>query len=473
MKILSKKNSPLIIEKLNTIHNNSIDVLENTGIWFESQKAKEIFKKHGFKIDGDIVYFKEEAVENALKTVPSEFIVKARNSDNDITINLDNFAFAPSGGSPYILDFNGNLRTAKSKDYKNSLKLTQVMDGIDYNYSLVHSDGDIKSENVLLYQLIESIKLTDKPLNCSVDEGSDVLSILFGDSKKKMQENSVKGITYAIGNINPLSPLGISRNESDRLIELCQHGVALAISPLNMAGMTAPCTIPGLLISQNCENLGALVLSQLVNPGCPILYGCISTITNMKDISAPIGTPESRIIEKASAQIAKYYNLPTRGDVGLTDSNLADFQAGSESAFHFLNAVNSGLNLLPGLGALGSWNVGSLEKLVLDEELANYCKRLVKPLEFTKDNIAVELIKKNGHKGTFINEKHTFDNFKSEFYEPKIFTRKFISDNKQNIKNVYEKANQKVKELLDSYEQPKLEKSVLDDLTKYAKLYYK
>ena len=96
-------------------------------------------------------------------------------------------------------------------------------------------------------------------------------------------------------------------------MELCSAGIALAISPMPIAGMTAPCTIPGLLISQNCEILGTLVLTQLINPGCPVLYGCIGTVANMRYANAPIGTPETRMIELASSQIARFYGFRQGG----------------------------------------------------------------------------------------------------------------------------------------------------------------
>jgi len=464
---------PLTREEIRLIHTKTVDILKNTGMWFQSEKVRNIFEHHGFKVEGEIVYFDEKAVENALATTPAKFTLLARNPENNVELGGESFGFAPAGGAPFILDYNDGLRESTSKDYIASLKLTQTLDDIDINRELVASGGDIPPEDLLLYELLESIKYTDKPLDCSFGSGVGLLSILFGISKEKMRQNSLAGITYAIGNANTASPLGLAESQTDRMLELCQYGVALTITPVPMAGLTAPCTLPGLLISQNCEIIGTLVLSQLINPGCPVMYGCTGNITDMRFSTASIGAAEARIIEHASAQMAGFYELPTRGDVSLTDANSVDFQAGAESALNTVNAVRCGINFMPGLGAMGSWNIGSLEKLVLDTELVGYVKRLVRPLEFTEETMACNLIQKVRPKGTYIVEEHTFEHFKSEFHQPTVFSREpYDKWEKNGEKDAMEKAHEKVMDILDSYERPDLSASTESDLDKYAKAHY-
>jgi len=463
---------PLSTAEIDLIHQKSIEVMLTSGLWFQSSRARRIFKNHAIRVEGETVFFSEDQIQNALKTVPGKFTLLARNPARNVKIGEECFAFGPSGGSPFILDYDGTVRTSTSKDYEDSLKLTQMLDCIDFNRELVAAVGDIAADNILLYELFTSIKLTDKPLDCSTGDGVDLLAILFGISKEQMKDTA-PGKAYAIATANPLSPLGMSAHESDTLMDICQFNVAVAISPMPMAGMTAPTTLPGLLITQNCEILGAIVLSQLVNPGCPVLYGCIGTVTNMKNATAPIGAPEARIIEYAAAQLAARYGVPTRGDAGLSDANCIDYQAGAESAFHFVNAVRNGLHLMPGLGAMGSWNIGSLEKLVLDSEIAEFTKRLIRPLDFSEENLAVDIINKVGPRGSYIAETHTFNNFRKEFYNPVLFNRIPYDNWKIAGKvGILEKARQKVAELLNSYQAPDLAKSLLIDLDKHVESHY-
>ncbi|ATW27830.1 trimethylamine methyltransferase family protein [Candidatus Formimonas warabiya] len=462
---------PLSTQDLDLIHEKTLEILAHTGMWFESDRAREVLKHHGLRVDGEIVYFTRQVIEDALKSIPAKFLLRARNPRHNLEIGGDSFAFGPSGGAPYILDYDGSLRFAKKGDYFNSLKLIQMLDGLDFNLELAAA-SDIPRDQPM-WKVLYAIKYTDKPVNDVDLGGGGLLAILFGLDRKQMKEDARNGMVYGLNFINPVSPLGLSELESDRLMELCESGVALAISPMPIAGMTAPCTIPGLLISQNCEILGTLVLSQLINPGCPVLYGCIGTVANMKNASAPIGTPETRIIEIASAQIARYYGLPTRGNVGLTDANSVDFQAGAESAFQYMNAVRGGLNLLPGLGAMGSWNIGSLEKLVLDAEIAAYVRRFFRPVEFSEEMMGADLIKKVGPRGQFVTEEHTFRHFRDEFSQPFVFSRvSYDLWEKEGKKEAYCRAHEKVKEMIDHYQPPELEKSLEKDLNKYLQQYY-
>ena len=453
---------------LQMIHDKTLEILASSGMWFQSDETCALFKSQGFSVDNHLVYFTEEQINQALKTVPREFNLVARNDQRSLLVGGDNFAFAPSGGSPYIMDADGLVRPSTGEDYRRSLKLTQTLDSIDYNYELVPAGGDIPADQSQLFELVEAIKLTDKPLNCDAVEGIGMLSILFGVSREKMKADLAGGTAYALSCVNPISPLGLSADECHRINEFCLSGVAVAISPMPLAGLTAPCTLPGLLISQNCEIIGTLVLTQLLNPGCPVLYGCVGSIVDMKTISALVGAPETRVIEAASSQLAKFYGLPSRGDVGLSDSNDLDFQAGAESMAQFINAVRSGINLLPGLGALGSWNIASLEKMILDADIADYVKRLLRPMPFTAETMADDLIQRVGPRGSFVSEEHTFRNFRSEFWSPRVFSRagyaKWAEDGKKNARAM---AMERVQEILDNYEKPDLDRSIEKDLHKY------
>ncbi|MCF8012079.1 MAG: trimethylamine methyltransferase family protein [Clostridiales bacterium] len=462
----------LNMEQMQTIHDKTVNILEKNGMRFSSEKARDIFRHHGFKVEGEIVYITDNDINNALKTVPSTFQVKAPNPERSVLIGEDNYVLGPSGGATNILDYCGTVRNSTSEDCKKSIKIAHSLPNVDFNRAFVLA-GDVPEENVPLYHLLLDIKFSDKPLDCISVEGTGLLSILFGLSMSEIKENTQKGIAYAISYINPISPLMLSENESDRLIGLCQKGVALGISPMPLAGTTGPCTLPGLLITQNCEILGTVVLSQLINPGCPVLYGCIGTITDMKDVTGPIGAPEARLIENASAQLGRFYGMPSRGNAALTDANSVDFQAGAEALLNFSSAIRSGINLLPGLGTMGALKIVSLEKLVLDAELASYVNRMVQPLNFTEDNMAVDVIERVGTKGSFITEMHTSQHFRDEFYLPKLFNRKLYETwVEKGEKDALTMAHEKVNEILESYTAPDLDKSIEKDLDKYVEAHY-
>ncbi len=464
---------PLTKGQIALIHEKSVEILEKTGFWFDSEKARNIFKNHGFRVDGEIVYITNKDIEKALETVPEVFTIKARNPENDIRVGGENFSFSNNAGAPFIVDFNGGIRTSSSEDFKNFLKLNQQLEPIGYTRELVASSQDIPADNTLLYELLWQLKLTDKPVNCVFGAGAPLLAMTFGIDKKKMNQDSLAGISYGVGNYNPRSPLALENSQCDRCIDLAEWGVASCISPMPMGGMTGPVTLPGLIVLQNTEVLAPLVLSQLVSPGAPIIYGILATTTDMKTAVSATAAPEVGIVMRACTQMAKFYGLPTRGDVGLSDSCCVDFQAGAESAYHFVNAIRCGVNLLPGLGSLQSRGIGSFEKLVLDSEIASQVIRMLKPLELTEDNLAMETILNVGQKGNYLTQDHTFKHFRTEIYNPEIFTRtSYLNWEKNGSKDAYARANKKVKQMLESYEQPLLGQSLEKDMDAFAQDHY-
>lgn len=460
-------------EQIDLIHNKSVEILAKTGFWFDSEKARNIFKKHGFKVDKDIVFFKEKDIENAIETIPSEFTVQARNPGNNISVGGENFSFSNNAGAPFILDYGGGVRISSSEDYKNFLKLNQQLVAIDYTREMVSSSFDIPAERALLYELNWQLKLTDKPVNCVFGAGAGLLAIAFGIDKKKMKEDSLNGITYGFGNYNPRSPLALENSQCERCIDLAEWGIPACISPMPMGGMTGPVTLPGLIVLQNTEILAPLVLSQLASPGAPVIYGILATVTDMKTTVAPTAAPEVGIIMRACTQMAKLYGLPTRGDVGVSDSCTVDYQAGAESAYHFVNAIRCGVNLLPGLGSLQSRGIGSFEKLILDAEIAQQIKRMLKPMDFNEENMAIETIMSVGQKGHYLTQPHTLRNFRQEIFAPDVFIRQtYKSWEKSGMEDSYARAHEKVKKLLQIYTKPELGKDIEKDMDTYAETHY-
>ena len=141
------------------------------------------------------------------------------------------------------------------------------------------------------------------------------------------------------------------------------------------AGTTGPCTLAGLAVQQNCENLAPLVLSQLVRPGCAVFYGAIGGRADMKSLTPRFGTAEARLTERVGAQLARYYGLACRGGSGITDSPICDFQAGAQAMLHTLSILQNGPNFMPACGLLGSYVGASLAITPEDFEYAPFYEK--------------------------------------------------------------------------------------------------
>ena len=71
---------------LTQIHEATIRLLGQTGIKFYHEGALKIFKKHGAKLDKNIVYIPRRMVENAIESSPQEFKWSGRDEKHTITI---------------------------------------------------------------------------------------------------------------------------------------------------------------------------------------------------------------------------------------------------------------------------------------------------------------------------------------------------------------------------------------------------
>jgi trimethylamine---corrinoid protein Co-methyltransferase len=462
---------PLSPQDLSKIHASTLEVLKDTGIWVECDDARAIYAKHGCRVDGQRVYFTSRIVDRALSSVPPKVTILAPNPDNDLRIGGRKFAFGPTSGAPFILDAEGKQQVPTRFQLEDFIKLVQALPVLKFQRGSIIYPRDVPPANLPFYDTLASLIFSDKPIWVHNRHTVNLLAIRFGVSVHKMKEDIQKGVAYGgYGNINPTSPLALSKSSTEVLLDLAEFGIPITVAPAPMAGLTAPCTVPGLLVQQNVEVLSAIILAQMANPGAPCLYGCIGTTTDMRSMVSAIGGPETRVIEQASVQIARFYNLPTRGDVALSDSPSVDFQAGAESALNFYTAARSGINMLPGVGAVGSWNLASFEKCVLDAELAEYVRRMLKPLKFDEDSMAVDLIESVGPRGSFIAEEHTFSHFRQACYSPSIFARDAFAEwERKGRLEARQRATAKVTRILEEYRKPDLDPRTEADLRAYAR----
>ncbi len=270
--------------------------------------------------------------------------------------------------------------------------------------------------------------------------------------------------------IIPLSPLQYSGEMAGALIEYARHGQAVLIGLLMMAGSTGPVTLAGLMALQNAEILAGVVLTQLVNPGTPVIYGGTSTITDMRTGGLAIGAPEMPVIQHLQVQMAQFYDIPARGSGGVTDSHFPDIRAGVESALAIATTVRSGANfILHACGILSSFLAMSYEKFIVDEELCGMLRRMLKPVEISAESIDLETIKEVGIGGEYLTHAKTFERCRTEFFAPDLMNRPdYESWNISGKKTLDLEATDMVGKRLAAYKKPKIDPDIERELARYV-----
>ncbi len=455
-------------DDLERIHKTSMKVMNEVGISFPHEESIAVFEAHGFKADGEKVFFEEQQVLDALALVPHQFTVHAQNPEKNVVVGDGNPVFAPGYGAPFLVDYEAGKREPTMADYEDLVRLADALPNQDISGHLLVEPSDVPSGTAHLQMLKAHMVHSDKPFLGST-EGQNgaantmaMASILFGE---EIGERSV-----TVGLINSLSPLGYSGEMLRALMVYAHHRQPIVIAALAMAGATGPITLAGLLAMQNAELLAGVVFAQLVSPGTPVLYGSTSTNIDMKTGSLAVGSPELALMISGHAQLARYYGLPARSGGALSDASFPDAQAGFESMSSLLTTVNSGVDfVLHAGGILSSYLAFSAEKLVLDDEMCGMLRQYEKGIEVTSDTLGYEVIASVGSEGNYLMELNTVERSRSEFWAPTVVDRSGLEEwMAGGRERAVDRAHARWKRLVAQHEDPPLEVTTVRQLERFV-----
>lgn len=451
------------------IHAASLRILEQIGLDFFYSPALEVLSKGGARVEGERVFFPPRLVEAQIKKAPREFTLHARNPENNVVIGGDHMAFIPGYGAPFVTDLDNGRREGTLQDFENFVKLTDASPNQDICSGMVIEPNDVPHATRHAQMILACMQYSDKCFMGSAlgaqaaRDSMRMASILFGS------ETQVSEKPCMISILCSLTPLCYDERMLGAIMEYAQGGQPQLISSLAIAGATAPTTLAGMLALQNAEVLAGIVLTQLVREGAPVVFAGSSTSADMRTGTLSIGAPEMAVNTAATAQMARYYHLPSRGGGAISDAKIPDAQAAYESMMSLLMAQVCGVNfVLHTAGILESYACMSYEKFIIDDETCGMVKRIKKGYEISEDTLGLEVIRAAGPGGQFLDKQHTFDHFRSEFYQPRLSNRdNFDKWQAGGGLQVMEVARQKCQQILESYQKPDLPAGVLKELKNY------
>ena len=451
------------------IHEASMRILETIGIEFRYAPALEVLKKGGAKIDGERVFFPVRLVEEQIRKAPAEFAIYARNCDFDVMIGGTHLVFIPGYGAAFVTDLDNGRREGSLKDFENFVKLTDASPHQDICSGMVIEPTDVPHAVRHAQAIYTTIKYSSKPFMGSAmgvqgaKDSIQMASILFGSQDDLSRKPRMISILCS------LTPLVYDERMLGAIMEYARVGQPQLISSLAIAGATSPVTLAGTLAVQNAEVLAGIVFTQLIREGTPVVIGGASSGTDMHTGALSIGSPEMALNTTATAQMARFYGLPVRSGGAVSDAKYPDAQAASESMMSLMMAQVSGMNIvMHSAGILESYNCISYEKFIIDDEMCGMVKRIKRGYEVNADTIAVDVVKEVGPGGHFLDKDHTFDHFRTEFFQPQLSNRDdFVSWQASGSPQSMDTANKKYKEILETYEAPELPADVDNDLQKF------
>jgi trimethylamine--corrinoid protein Co-methyltransferase len=458
-------------EDMAWIHEASLKILEETGVVFHSEEALAICKKHGAKVNGKTVYFPKEIVSQALETSPATYRWQAGNDVYSVTVGdkKEKLLLQPNGGPVFIQDLDKGRRPATLEDFANIIKLCHAGDEVSLVGSFPVEPSDVNQAEKHLHMMYETLKNTDKPViafeTSGVKAGQmlDMVEIAMG-RRDFLRDNHCVGVA-----VTPTSPLTYESTACETIIEFAGRNQSVFLTVAIMAGFSGPISLIGTAILQNAEVLAGITLTQLVNPGNPVVYSNGSSVANMKNGNFISASPEMMLIHLAGMQMSlDYYHLPTRSMCGMTDAKIIDCQAGYETMQNLMVGALGGAHLVfECLGVLDAIMTTSYEKLMIDLEIVSRVIRLREGMDTSDKEQAVKVIQEMGHQGNYIAHPDTLTQFRGRWLPTLSDWQTYENWVEAGSEDVTVRANRKYKEILQNAPETLIDPAVDQALNDY------
>jgi trimethylamine--corrinoid protein Co-methyltransferase len=462
----------LTADQIEAIHHTSLRILEELGMEVMSPRARDLLAAAGAQVDPatGTVRLDRGLVEKALLSAPKSFVLTPRNAAKRVILGGNHINFGLVAGPPNVHDCERGRRSGNYRDYCDFIRLAQYFNAIHLIGNQVCAPVDLPANSRHLDTYRANLLYSDQVFHCTAIgagralDGIRMMAIARGLTTAQMAQSP--GVITIIS-VN--SPRRFDEAMSEGLIAMADHGQAVVITPFTLMGAMAPVSLAAALAQQNAEALFGIVLTQVVRPGTPVMYGAFTSNVDMRSGAPAFGTPENAKANIASGQLARRYRLPYRTS-NASASNVADAQGAYETEMSLWGAILGHGNLV--YHAAG-WQEGGLtasfEKLVLDVEMLQMMIEFLKPIVVDEPELGFDAIKGVPTGGHFFGEPHTMERYEHAFYRPLV-------SNWQNYENwqlaggrdATQRATEIWKQALKEYEEPAMDPAVREALDAYV-----
>jgi len=389
------------------MHRASLDVLERTGVFVNYQPALDLLKKAGCLVQDNHVRFPSHLVQWALRAAPSRITLYDRNGQPTMPMGDRISTYGTGSDCLNILDHRtGERRKALFQDLVDGIRVSDAMPHVDFIMSMfLPGDATVAAE---VRQMEVMLNYSAKPI-CFVTYGwegtaeiIEMAELAMGGAENLRINPSV--ICY----LNPTTSFMHNESALRKLMYCAEKRLPVVYLPDLLRGMTGPMTREGCMACHNAGVLVGLVISQLVNEGA----------------LAPYGTGSGGF---GGIGINHYYDLPLFATGGASDSKLLDEQAIFEATMTLHGATLAGGNMIHDMGYMESGLTGSLELVVIEDEIVSVIKAATtNGLNFTEETLALDLVHEHALSADFMGTEHTLRHCR-EGWQPRLIDRQSYS----------------------------------------------
>ena len=461
-------------EALDRIETTAERILAEIGIEVrDDPEAVRLYREAGASVT-DVsatawrVKFEPGMVREILKTAPAEFTQCARNSANNVVIGGKASVFAPSYGSPFIMDIDGKRRYGTIEDFENLVKLGQSSPWLHHSGGTICEPTDVPVNKRHLDMVYAHMRYSDRGFLGSITaperaaDSIEMCRILFGSG-------FVDNNCVIMGNFNTTSPLVLDGVTTQGIRTYAEAGQASIHLPFLLGGAVSPLTMAGSVAQCLAESMSSCALTQLVRPGAPtVLAGFLSSMS-LRTGSPTFGTPEPALGSLVMGQLARRLQLPLRCAGNFSTSKMPDGQAMQQSMMSMMSAIQGGANyILHSAGFLDGLLSMSYEKFVMDTDMCGALHAYMKGMEVDDDALGFDALAQFGPGEHLFSTDHTLRHYETAYWDSALNDdQPWETWSEQGGVDAAQRANARWKKTLAEYEVPHMDEGIDEALKDY------
>jgi trimethylamine--corrinoid protein Co-methyltransferase len=395
--------------QLDDLREATLQILENTGVQFPSEKALTIFGEHGAEVDRDtqIVKIPRDLVFKAMATVPRYFTLGARNPDFDLQLQDGVTFFTNDGCGHNVVDFKtGERRASRKSDVGMMARINDYLSSMAFSWTMVSAQDcgvtsplheiDITWKNNTKHY--QSVTLMGEEI-CRY--GVEMATVLRGDLDEVRKRPPLSLIVCTI------APLVQDKEAIEGALVLAEVGIPVVIMSMPTMGTTAPATYAGALAVGDAEIISATVLLQLAYPGARVFHSLLHAWADPRT-AAYVGYPLDSRVRYAPVEMAHHWEMPALGGAFGTESpELDSWRSAAEVGTDPLLVGLAGAEIVTGIGLRDTYTLLYPEAIILDDDLYHQARYSLLNMEVSPETLAIDVIAKVKPGGHFLSQKHT------------------------------------------------------------------
>ncbi|MFX1261175.1 MAG: trimethylamine methyltransferase family protein [Promethearchaeota archaeon] len=462
--------------EISDIHVAAMEVLENVGVMVQHDKALKLLGDAGADVEekSKVVKIPESLLQDALQKSPGRHLMASRNPKYNFVIGDGASYYTNAFGAHYTIDLEtGERRLSTLKDLEEFTLLADYFPTVDYIKPNILPQDVSKTvwEQEMALAMFKNAEKHLSLVALTPQGWRDVIKMSMIAAGGK--EEFIKNPSFIDTGFNNVPPLKYTPEIIDMILECAKYRIPFDISTGALASASAPVTLAGTIVQGIVENHVIVVLTQLVGPGTPIMWGSCATILDQRYGTAAYGSPENGLIHAAFSQMARYYGIPYYGAAGVIDSKIPDHQAVYENTINVLVATLAGADVVHDAvyGIVEAGVTASYEMFGISNEICSAIKRIAKGMRITKETLAAEIIAAVGHERNYLNTpealRFTKKHLLEEHWQPILTERASRPEwEKRGSKDMFQRAKEQVIEILSSHEVEPLGKDVEAEMRK-------